>query len=69
MYGIGKHYKENKVFGLKTGAVSEELKQRTVAIAEKVRRCQEGVDRFRQNRMFQNNQRQCYTELNQERER
>ena len=55
MYGIGKHYKENKVFGLKTGAVSEELKQRTVAIAEKVRRYSEGADRFRQNRMFQNN--------------
>ena len=38
--------------------VIEELKQRTVAIAAKVRRYQEKVDRFRQNRMFQNNQRQ-----------
>ena len=62
--------KKKTVLWLKTlDVVSEELKQRTVAIAEKVRRCQEGVDRFRQNRMFQNNQRQCYTELNQERER
>ena len=38
--------------------VIEELKQRIVAIAAKVRRYQEKVDRFRQNRMFQNNQRQ-----------
>ena len=40
------------------GVVIEELKQRIVAIAAKVRRYQERVDRFRQNRMFQNNQRQ-----------
>ena len=33
-----------------------ELKQRIVAIAAKVRRYQDKVDRFRQNRMFQNNQ-------------
>ena len=46
---------------LKTlGVAIEELKQRIVAIAAKVRRYQEGVDRFRQNRMFQNNQRQFY---------
>ena len=38
------------------GVVIEELKQRIVAIAAKVRRYQESVDRFRQNRMFQNNQ-------------
>ena len=52
---------------LKTlSVVIEELKQRIVAIAAKVRRYQERVDRFRQNRMFQNNQRQFYRELNQE---
>ena len=51
------------------GVVIEELKQRIVAIAAKVRRYQERVDRFRQNRMFQNNQRQFYRELNQEGER
>ena len=38
------------------GVVIEELKQRIVAIVAKVRRYQERVDRFRQNRMFQNNQ-------------
>ena len=48
------------------GVVIEELKQRIVAIAAKVKRYQERVDRFRQNRMFQNNQRQFYRELNQE---
>ena len=51
------------------GVVIEELKQRIVAIAAKVRRYQERVDRFRQNRMFQNNQRQFYRELNEEGER
>ena len=34
------------------GVVIEELKQRILAIAAKVRRYQERVDRFRQNRMF-----------------
>ena len=48
------------------GVVIEEFKQRIVAIAVKVRRYQERVDRFRQNRMFQNNQSQFYRELNQE---
>ena len=41
----------------------EELRQRTVPIAAKDRRFQERVDRFRQNKMFQNNQRQFYREL------
>ena len=39
------------------------------AIVAKARRNQGRVDRFRQNRMFQSNQRQFYRELNQERER
>ena len=39
------------------GVVNEKLKQRIVAIAAKVRRCQERVDRFRENGIFQNNQR------------
>ena len=44
---------------LKTlGVIIEELKQRIVAIATKVRMYQERIDRFRQNRMFQNYQRQ-----------
>ena len=49
------------------GVVIEELKQRIVAIAAKVRRHQERVDRFRQNRMFQNNQRQFYRGIESER--
>ena len=51
------------------GVVIEELKQKIVAIAARVRRYQERVDRFRQNRIFQNNQRQFYREFNQEEER
>ena len=51
------------------GVIIEELKQRTVATAAKVRRYQERVDRFRQNRIFQNNQSHFHRELNQEGER
>ena len=49
--------------------VTEELKQRITAIAAKVRRYQGRVDSYRQNRLFENNQRQFYRELNQEEER
>ena len=38
--------------------VIEELKQRIIAIAAKVRRYQGRVDSYRQNRLFENNQRQ-----------
>ena len=51
------------------GVAIEELKQRIVAIAAKVKSYQERVDRFKQNRTFQNNQRQFYKEVNQEGER
>ena len=51
------------------GVVIEELKQRILAIAAKVSRYQERVDRFTQSRIFQNNQKQFYWELNQEGER
>ena len=50
-------------------AVIEELKQRITAIAAKVRRYQGQVDSYRQNRLFKNNQRQFYRELDQEEER
>ena len=46
--------------------VVEELKQRITAIAAKVRRYQGRVDNYRQNRLFENNQRQFYRELDQE---
>ena len=46
---------------LKTlGVVIGILKQSIVAIAAQVRKYQKRVDRFRQNRLFQNNQRQFY---------
>ena len=50
-------------------AFVEELKQRITAIAEKVRRYQGRVNSYRQNRLFKNNQRQFYRELDQEEER
>ena len=49
--------------------VIEELKQRITAMAAKVRRYQGRVDCYRQNRLFENNQRQFYSELDQEEER
>ena len=49
--------------------VFEELKQRINAIAAKVRRYQGRVDSHRQNRLFENNQRQFYRELDREEER
>ena len=49
--------------------VVEELKQRITAIAAKVRRYQGRVDSYRQNRLFENNQRQSYRELDQEEKR
>ena len=45
------------------------MKQRITAIAAKVRRYQGRVDSYRQNRLFENNQRQFYRELDQEEER
>ena len=49
--------------------VIEELKQRITAIAAKVRWYQGWVDSYRQNRLFEKNQRQFYRELAQEEER
>ena len=46
--------------------VIEELKQRITDIAAKVRRYQGRVDSYRQNRLFENNQRQFCRELDQE---
>ena len=45
------------------------MKQRITAIAAKVRRYQGPVDSYSQNRLFGNNQRQFYRELDQEKER
>ena len=46
--------------------VIEELKQRITAISAKVRRSQGWGDRYRQNRLFENNPSQFYRELDQE---
>ena len=46
--------------------VIEELKQRITTIEEKVGRHQGRADSYRQNRLFRNNQRQFYSELDQE---
>ena len=48
--------------------VTEELKQIITVIAAKVRRYQGPVDSHKQNRLFENNQRQFYKELDQEEE-
>ena len=51
------------------GVVIEESKQGIEVIAANVKMYLERENGFRQNRMFQNNQRQLYWELNQEGER
>ena len=58
-----------KIEKKRLNVVIEELKQRITAIAAKVRRYQGQVDSYRQNRLFENNQRQHYRELDQEEER
>ena len=45
------------------------MKQSITAIAAKVRRYQWRVDSYRQNRLFESNQTQFYSELDQEEER
>ena len=49
--------------------VTEELKQRITAIAAKVRRYQGRLDSYRQKRLFGNNQRKFYRELDQKKAR
>ena len=53
----------------RSNVVIEELKQKITAIAGKVKRYPGRVDSYRQNRLFENNQRQFYRELDQEEER
>ena len=47
----------------------EELKQRITTIAAKIRRYQGRLDSYRQNRRFENNQRQFYGKLDQKEKR
>ena len=48
--------------GLKT--VIEELKQRMLAKSAKVKRYEQRIEQFRQNRIFEINQKKVYAELN-----
>ena len=61
--------KLEKKYRVKRLNVVEELKQRLTAITAKVRRYEGQLDSYRQNRLFENNQRQFYRELDQEEER
>ena len=66
---MGKIRKKYSIRVKRLNVVIEELKQRITAIAAKVRRYQGQVDSYRQSRLFENNQRQFYRELDQEEER
>ena len=61
--------RKNSIRVKRLNNVIEELKQRITTIASKPRRYQIQVDSHRQNRLFENNQRQFYRELDQEEER
>ena len=58
------HYEKYRVKrkGLKT--VIEELKQRMLAKSAKVERYEQRIEQFRQNRIFDLDQKKIYTELN-----
>ena len=60
---IRKEYKASKK---KMKYATEKLKQRVATIAAKLNRYQRPIDRFSQNKMFHNNQRQFHRELDQE---
>ena len=66
MAEIREEYKTSKK---KMKYATEKLKQRVATIAAKLNRYQRPMDWFSQNKMFQNNQRQFYSELDQEWER
>ena len=65
----GKRLERKYSIRVKKLNVIEGLKQRITAIAANVRRYQGRVDSYRQNRLFENNQRQFYSELDQEGDR
>ena len=47
----------------------EELKQRMIAKSAKIRRFEQRIEQFRQNRLFEVDQKRIYTEFNGRRER
>ena len=66
---MGKIRRKYSIRVKRSNVVTEELKQRLTAIAANVRRHQGRVDSHRQNRLFENNQRKFYRELDQKEER
>ena len=66
---MGKIRRKYSIRVKRSNVVTEELKQRLTAIAANVRRYQGRVDSHRQNRLFENNQRKFYRELDQKEER
>ena len=60
--------RKNNIKVKRLNVVIEKLKQRITAVAAKVRRYQGRVDSYRQNRLFENNQKQFYRELDQEKD-
>ena len=63
---MGKIRRKHSIRVKRLNVVIEELKQRIIAIAAKVRKYQGRVDSYRQNRLLENNQRQFYRKLYQE---
>ena len=57
-------YEEYRVKEKGLKAVIEELKQRMLAKSAKVKRYEQRIGQFRQNRIFDLNQKKIYTELN-----
>ena len=61
--------RKNNIRAKRSNVAVEELKQRISAIAVKVTRYQGWVDSYRKKRLFKNNQRQFYRELDPDGER
>ena len=61
--------RKNSIRVKRLNVVIEKMKQRITTIAANVRRYQGRVDSYRQNRLFENNLRQFYRELDEEEER
>ena len=69
MFRISQQRLVDQAYTIGRNVVIEELKQMITAITAKVRRYHKWVDSYRQNRLFENNQRQFYRELDQEEKR
>ena len=63
---MGRFERKYSIRVKRLNVVIEELKQRITATVSKVRRYQGQVDSYRQSRLFENNQRQFYRELDED---